>query len=168
MLSQTLLNKLTSSFALDSNLLTGAVFMDLSKAFDSITHDSLIAKFHAHGFSFETLTFLNSYLRNRKCIKINNICRHFLKILSAVPQGSILGSILFNMNFTKPRSRINQKLFIQRWTTIWHIYINFSKGITQACSFKDEKLERNQAGFMTKELRKAIIDRSRLKNKYLK
>ena len=81
--------------ALDSNLFTGAVFKDLSKAFDCIPHDILIAKLHAYGFSVETITFLNSYLRNRKqCVKINS---DFLKILSGVPQGSILGPILFNM-----------------------------------------------------------------------
>ena len=51
---------------LDSNLFTGAVLMDLSKTFDCIPHDLPIAKLHAYGFSFETLTFLNSYLRNHK------------------------------------------------------------------------------------------------------
>ena len=72
--------------------------MDLSKAFDCISHDLLIAKLHVYGFSFERLTFLNSYLRNRKqCVKINNICSDFSKILSGVPQGSILGPILFNI-----------------------------------------------------------------------
>ena len=66
--------------ALDSNLFTGTVLMDLSKAFDFIPHDLVKAKLHAYGFHFETLTFLNSYLRNRKqCIKINNICSDFLK-----------------------------------------------------------------------------------------
>ena len=44
--------------ALDNNLFAGAVLMDLSKAFDCISHDRLIAKLHAYGFSFETLTFL--------------------------------------------------------------------------------------------------------------
>ena len=84
--------------ALDRNLFTGAFLMDLSKAFDCIPHDLLIAKLHAYGFSFERLTFLNSYLRNHKqCAKINNICSDFLKILSGVPQGSILGPILFNI-----------------------------------------------------------------------
>ena len=84
--------------ALDSNLFTGTVLMNLSKAFDCISHDLLIPKLHAYGFSFETLTFLNSYSRDRKqCVKINNICSDFLKILSGVPQGSILGPILFNI-----------------------------------------------------------------------
>ena len=72
--------------------------MDLLKAFVCIPHDLLIAKLHAYEFSFERLTLLCSYLRNGKqCVKINNICSDFLKILPGVPQGSILGPILFNM-----------------------------------------------------------------------
>ena len=72
--------------------------MDLSKAFVCIPHDLLTAKLHAYEFSFERLTLLCSYLRNGKqCVKINNICSDFLKILPGVPQGSILGPILFNI-----------------------------------------------------------------------
>ena len=64
--------------ALDSDLFTGAVLMDLSKAFHCIPHNLLIAMLRTYGFIFETLTFLNSYLRNRKqCVKINNICNNF-------------------------------------------------------------------------------------------
>ena len=76
--------------------------MDLSKAFDCIQHDLLIVKLHPYGFSFETLTFINSYLRNcKQCVKINNICSDFLKNFSGVPQGSILGPILFDI-FLRP------------------------------------------------------------------
>ena len=74
--------------------------MDLSKAFDCVPHDLLIAKLHAYGLSFDTVTFLNSYLKDRKQnVRINNIFSAFQNILSGVPQGSILGPILFNIFF---------------------------------------------------------------------
>ena len=49
--------------ALDSKLFTGAVLMDLSKAFECIPHDLLIPKLNTYGFGFETPSFLNSYLK---------------------------------------------------------------------------------------------------------
>ena len=65
--------------------------MDLSKAFDCIPHDVLIAKLHAYGFNKKPLTFLYSYLKHRKqSAKIRKL------LLSGAPQRSILGSVLFN------------------------------------------------------------------------
>ena len=83
---------------LDCNLTVGAVLMDLSKAFDCIPHDLLIAKLDAYGFSKEALIYIYSYLKGRKQgVKIDSIVSDFLEILSGVPQGSILGPILFNI-----------------------------------------------------------------------
>ena len=59
--------------ALDEKFLAGTVLMDLSKAFDCIPHDLLIAELHAYGFSQKTVTFLYSYLKRRKQkVKVNN------------------------------------------------------------------------------------------------
>ena len=59
---------------LDKNFIVGAVLMDLSKAFDCILHDLIIAKLAAYGIERETLTLIFSYLKYRKqCVKINNI-----------------------------------------------------------------------------------------------
>ena len=83
---------------LDDKKFVGAVLMDLSKAFDCVPHDLLIAKMHAYGFDFDILNLFLSYLKNRKQgVKVNNHVSELLIILSGVPQGSILGPILFNL-----------------------------------------------------------------------
>ncbi len=83
---------------MDQNKLVGAVLMDLSKAFDCIPHDLLIAKLDAYGFSENALIYIYSYLKGRKqAVKIGNVISELLEILSGIPQGSILGPILFNI-----------------------------------------------------------------------
>ena len=73
--------------SLDQNKYVGAVLMDLSKAFDRIPHDLLIAKMHAYGFSSESLTFFYSYLKRRKqSVKINNTHSVFQVLLLGVPK----------------------------------------------------------------------------------
>ena len=52
--------------ALDKEQYVSALFMGLSKAFDTIKHDSLIAKLKAYGFSKEALKLMKTYLKNRK------------------------------------------------------------------------------------------------------
>ena len=57
---------------LDKQGFAGALLMDLSKAFDTINHELLIAKLHAHGFSIEALEVLLSYLQEMwQRVKIN-------------------------------------------------------------------------------------------------
>ena len=72
--------------------------MDLSKAFDCLPHDLLIAKLKAYGLGRSSLLQLLSYLKDRKqSVKIKGIRSLFQLIKSGVPQGSILGPILFNI-----------------------------------------------------------------------
>ena len=72
--------------------------MNLSKAFDCIPHDLLIAKLNAYDFDKESLVFLYFYLKRRKqCVNVNNIQNTFQTLLSEVPQGSILRPLLFNI-----------------------------------------------------------------------
>ena len=76
---------------LDENFVVGVVLTDLSKAFDCIAHDLLVAKLAAYGFSDTALRYIYSYLSNRKqCVRINNTYSSYQKIISGVPQGSVL------------------------------------------------------------------------------
>ena len=74
----------------------GAVFMDLSKAFDTINHDLLIAKLEAHGFLNNALLFMLSYLKNRS-ERVSISFSTWEKIIAGARQGSILGPLLFNI-----------------------------------------------------------------------
>ena len=83
---------------LDQSKLVGIIFMDLSKAFDCIPHDLLIAKLHAYNVGEDALAYIYSYLKDRKqFVRINESTSNYKNIISGVPQGSILGPILFNV-----------------------------------------------------------------------
>ena len=83
---------------LDSNKVVGAILMDLSKAFDCLPHDLLIAKLEAYGLNREMVKLVYSYLKDRKqAVKVKGFVGILKSIISGVPQGSILGPILFNI-----------------------------------------------------------------------
>ena len=71
---------------------------DLSKAFDCLPHDLIIAKLHAYGFDKASLRLMHSSLTDRyQKVKINNSYSLWSLIKHTVPQGSILVPILFKV-----------------------------------------------------------------------
>ena len=84
--------------SVDNSKMFGALLTDLSKAFDCLDHELLIAKLNAYGFSLTALKLVHNYLSNRKqWTKTNSSCSSLLLIIFGVPQGLILGPLLFNI-----------------------------------------------------------------------
>lgn len=82
--------------SVDSGIPVDVIYIDFAKAFDSVTHVKLLAKLDVLGFRGHIHKWLSGFLLNRtQWVQISGECSELVKVISGVPQGSVLGPLLF-------------------------------------------------------------------------
>lgn len=129
---QTALVNLVDSWAneISNKNIVGTLYLDLSKAFDYVNHSILLKKLKQYNFSNESILWFSSYLTNRcQLVQINNTRSSLRNIKTGVPQGSLLGPILFLFYIN------DLPLYLERCNT--HLYADdgtlycFSKSVDE-------------------------------------
>ena len=121
-----LTNKIAS--AIDRKKLTAGVFLDLSKAFDTLDHEILFNKLEHHEIRGMALQWIKSYLSNRckQFVQYRKTCSDEQVIKCGVPQGSVLGPLLFILNINDPpnASKLTESLLLANDTSILYSHSN--------------------------------------------
>ncbi len=124
--------------AIDNGEFTIGIFLDLSKAFDTINHRILIQKLEHYDIRGVAQLWFQNYLTNRKqIVKYNQVRSKEMLIQTGVPQGSILGPILFLLYMNDIEIAVNHfHLYYLQMILIYFIVTNVLKQLTKLCKQK--------------------------------
>ena len=112
--------------AMDNKKVSIMVLLDMSKAFDSIRHDILLSKLQNLDFSQGALNWFQSYLSNRQqCVRIGDAVSKVLPLEFGVPQGSILGPVLFTI-YVNDLLSVPKRCLSASYVDDCKLYLSFS------------------------------------------
>jgi hypothetical protein len=128
------------------------IYLDFRKAFDAVPHERLLCKLQQYGIVDNLLLWIRAFLSGRsQKVRVGNYKSNEAPVLSGIPQGSILGPILFTVfindlpenilspcrvfaddtkiyNSTENSTLLQEDLYrLQEWTNVWNLYFNIDK-----------------------------------------
>ena len=144
------LNDFTKLIEMKDNI--DVIYLDFSKAFDTVPHMRLINKLKAYGIEGNLIKWITNFLSDRKQrVKVNSSYSDYAPVISGIPQGSILGPILFVIYindlpeiiensckifaddtklYASPKNKITLQsdlLSLLEWSQVWQLKFNISK-----------------------------------------
>lgn len=128
--------------ATDSGLSTVLVLLDYSKAFDTLNHKTLLLILKYVGFSTEAVNFIANYLKERKQkVVLNGSFSDSINIFQGVPQGSVLGPLLYTL-YTSSLPTFIQNCGTQMYADDTQLYFSFNtENIRNSCELINKDLE---------------------------
>lgn len=128
---------------MEDKKITCLALLDFSKAFDTINYDMLLAKLHYFGLSENSITFFKNYLSNRlHCVQVrqgnHQLKSNYVSMTCGIPQGSILGPLLFSLYVADMNKEIEFST-LQQYADDSQIY----------CAFASDNLKQAEENFKT-------------------
>ena len=142
------------------------IYLDFRKAFDTVPHERLLRKLEAYGINGYVISWIREFLSDRiQAVKVGDTLSDKLEVVSGIPQGSVLGPVLFTIfindlpdsiaspckifaDDTKIYNTVNNSKLLQqdleklqKWSEMWNLYFNVDKCKVLHVGRRNPKLE---------------------------